>query len=642
MKTRFSILVLLPILTLLAWGSLRVREIREILEVSQWTIENNRIMQTGFALQLAIEKAETEWLEDHYSLELLDKGNHSKEPKYETTLSQIDKLSERYISTIQASRLAKSDKQGESISAVALSIQNSIKLLHQPQTSLLQFHSITNLIHDSFASIVNGAASNGIGRIFLSLTLLAKSNQDLLLICPHLIDRYLCLRGTALEKDHSVMEHLPSIQLIKSKFLILHQDSRNEINSFFSNQSWQLLNKAITDVISSEHSRTQALANQTDKTSLMLALLSIFELREKVTHVIENEISLNTTHVQTIDHEILLANIARIMIALLICAGTMLLSFLTARSLVRDILQIEAFATEIGQGNLDVTYKICRNDELGRVGKTLNGMVEELKKSKLQVQTQQVTLVTQSKFSALGEMAGGIAHEINTPLGSISINSEGISEIVRSENPNLREISGMADDITLMVRRIADIIRSLRTFSHHSDQLPHKLVPVQIIINDTISLCRERFKNHRIDLRIKQDSPDLRLYCNSIQISQVLLNLLNNAFDAVEQQSAAPNTGDLGTERWVELRVSTPNTQAPKNIEISVTDSGHGISAAVQEKMFQPFFTTKPIGRGTGIGLSVSHGIAKQHGGQLTYDPDSKNTRFVLIIPMTIPMTIGP
>ncbi|HET6283919.1 MAG TPA: ATP-binding protein, partial [Polyangia bacterium] len=111
----------------------------------------------------------------------------------------------------------------------------------------------------------------------------------------------------------------------------------------------------------------------------------------------------------------------------------------------------------------------------------------------------------------------------------------------------------------------------------------------------------------------------LFVHCRSIQISQILLNLLSNAHDAVEK-SAAP---------WVRISVDAEGAQ----VRIAVIDSGPGVSPALEPRIMEPFFTTKEVGKGTGLGLSVSKGIAESHGGRLSYDRSSAHTRFVLTLP---------
>jgi len=143
-------------------------------------------------------------------------------------------------------------------------------------------------------------------------------------------------------------------------------------------------------------------------------------------------------------------------------------------------------------------------------------------------------------------------------------------------------------------------------------------VKISDIVEETVRFCQQKFELHRVSLKVEVDK-DLCVDCRATEISQVLLNLLNNSYDAVE---------DLN-EKWVLV-------QAMRNdghIEISVTDSGNGIHKEDQEKIFNPFYTTKAIGKGTGLGLSISIGIIKSHHGELHYDELSSKTRFVIRLP---------
>jgi C4-dicarboxylate-specific signal transduction histidine kinase len=147
---------------------------------------------------------------------------------------------------------------------------------------------------------------------------------------------------------------------------------------------------------------------------------------------------------------------------------------------------------------------------------------------------------------------------------------------------------------------------------------------VRELVDDTLELCSERFRLHNIDLRVGPVSDVLDLDCNSVQISQVLLNLLSNAHDAVEGHDRA----------WVALDVKP----RAGTVELSVTDSNPGVPPEIRSKIFQPFFTTKGVGRGTGLGLAVSHGIIEEHHGRLELDLASAHTRFVVTLPLRQPV----
>jgi PAS domain S-box-containing protein len=251
------------------------------------------------------------------------------------------------------------------------------------------------------------------------------------------------------------------------------------------------------------------------------------------------------------------------------------------------------------------------------------GVIEDItdqKHAESVIEEQRLKIIANSKMSALGEMAGGVAHEINNPLAIISGRASLLKTLVESHELDADKVVVAADKIIATTHRIAKIIRGLRTFSRDSSRDPFERVHLRSIIDDTLELCANRFRNHGVDLTFKNEpGPGFAIECRGAQVSQVLLNLLNNAFDAVV---------DL-PERWVRLDVR----EAGESVEFRVTDSGHGIPIAVQERIFQPFFTTKQIGKGTGLGLSITQGILAEHGGRIYVDQRSKHTCFVAVLP---------
>ena len=231
----------------------------------------------------------------------------------------------------------------------------------------------------------------------------------------------------------------------------------------------------------------------------------------------------------------------------------------------------------------------------------------------------QVQLVQASKMASLGEMAAGIAHEINNPLLVILGKADQMRTRLAKIPADLPSLCSDLDKIETTVDRISKIVRGLRLFSRSSEKDPMRISSLSDIVSDTMELCRERFKFHEIDLKLSVGS-DFRLQCRPAQISQVLMNLLSNSLDAV----------DMHNQKWIELRAE----QARANqIRISITDSGGGIPPEVAGRMMEPFFTTKEIGRGTGLGLSISRGIIEEHSGQLFYDNTCAHTRFVIELP---------
>jgi signal transduction histidine kinase len=258
-------------------------------------------------------------------------------------------------------------------------------------------------------------------------------------------------------------------------------------------------------------------------------------------------------------------------------------------------------------------------ESLSIVGILLGRALERNKHARL-MEDQRQKMVTTSKMSALGEMAGGIAHEINNPLAIIHAYSNQILDLLDDELMDKDQIRKRASKIESTAMRIAKIISGLRAFSRDGSSDKPQLVSVEKLVNETLDFCRERFVSHGIDLLIEPMPEGLSFECRETEISQVLLNLLNNAHDAVEQL----------VEKWVRIEVKR---DLNGYIVIRVVDSGNGISPEIREKLFQPFFTTKEVGRGTGLGLSVSQGIVKGHKGELIIDGLSAHTCFVLRLP---------
>jgi signal transduction histidine kinase len=171
--------------------------------------------------------------------------------------------------------------------------------------------------------------------------------------------------------------------------------------------------------------------------------------------------------------------------------------------------------------------------------------------------------------------------------------------------------------------RTGKIIKALRFFSRTGENDPYIEVSLESIWAESIDLCQTKFNFNRIELRFEPIPDHLYLYCNATQISQVILNLLDNAFDAVEEQM----------EKWVQLTVE----ENGRTVRLTVRDSGKGIAPENRSKIMEPFFTTKEVGKGTGLGLSISKGIVESHGGRLIYDESDPHTCFIVELPLSLP-----
>lgn len=231
----------------------------------------------------------------------------------------------------------------------------------------------------------------------------------------------------------------------------------------------------------------------------------------------------------------------------------------------------------------------------------------------------QQKMIYSSKMVSLGEMAGGIAHEINNPLAIIMGKASQIKAHLDSKDFNLEKIKADLTKIEITVARISKIITGLRAFARGNEGDRKEKAQIDEIIHDTLELCKERFYNVGIDLHLELKS-QATIYCSPTQISQVLINLLSNSYDATH----------ILSEKWVKIETRS----SVDKLQILITDSGQKLSREVQNKIMQPFFTTKPVGKGTGLGLSISKGIIEDHGGTLTYNADSEHTQFIIELPI--------
>lgn len=317
----------------------------------------------------------------------------------------------------------------------------------------------------------------------------------------------------------------------------------------------------------------------------------------------------------------------------------LLFSFLYLRKyLIDPIVSISSASLDAARGEFHPISVAASGDEISVLASNFNHMIKEIRRAseelgefnrtleaKVAERTAQLAdaegkLLTAAKMSALGEMAGGVAHEINTPLGTIALVADQLQELVEEDPIDRKTVSRMTATIAQTVRRISAIIRGLRTFSRDGSEDPFETVTVRRIVDETLMLCGEKFKHRDVAISVEPIADDLAIRCRSVQISQVLLNLISNSCDAVQSRP----------ERWI--RIAAERRDA--SVRISVTDSGRGIPEPVRERLFQPFFTTKEIGTGTGLGLSVSKGIMAAHHGTVSLDIASENTRFVLEIPL--------
>lgn len=281
------------------------------------------------------------------------------------------------------------------------------------------------------------------------------------------------------------------------------------------------------------------------------------------------------------------------------------------RDALRKIFRMKKQMTEIGNGRLKrLTWS--GHDEVAKLAQNINQMLDKLEQS-------QVMINRASKFSALGEMAGSIAHEINNPLAIITGFCHKVLRLLERDPIDKKEVSQTTERILNTAHRIDHIIQSLRLVSRDGERDAKQEVPLGDILKEVVTLSESTIVHENITLRTDRFDKKQNVNVRFVQIVQVLLNLLNNSIDAISHLS----------ERWVEFRTEVDGQM----VHIYVIDSGGGIASDLTDKVMEPFFTTKEIGKGSGLGLSISKGIIESHNGTFTLIKEATNTTFKISLP---------
>lgn len=230
------------------------------------------------------------------------------------------------------------------------------------------------------------------------------------------------------------------------------------------------------------------------------------------------------------------------------------------------------------------------------------------------------SLVQNSKMAALGQMSSGVSHEINNPLAIIANCAEQIELSLENGQKNKVAVQTSLDKINKATYRIARIVKGLYNFSQGDSSETFTRVDTREIITDACELYLEKFRTSGIDLHYTLPEQPIMAFCQRAQLTQLLSNLLLNAYDACAKRP----------HPQIKVILTTDNS----DIKISVIDNGPGVPKAIENQIMQPFFTTKDIGQGTGLGLSIALGIARSNNGDLYLDRKVSPSCFTLKIPL--------
>ncbi len=290
---------------------------------------------------------------------------------------------------------------------------------------------------------------------------------------------------------------------------------------------------------------------------------------------------------------------------------------------------------------LIIGFILYRNNrQKQKTNKVLESTLTHLKSTQSQ-------LIQSEKMASLGELTAGIAHEIQNPLNFVNNFSEVSVELTKEmvdevEKGNTSEVKSIANDLVQNLEKInhhgkrADAI--VKGMLQHSRSSSGQKEPTDInaLADEYLRLAyhglRAKDKSFNATLKTDFDQSIGKINIIPQDIGRVILNLITNAFYVVnEKQNVQRSTLNVGYDPTVSISTKKSNDR----IEICVTDNGNGIPSSIKDKIFQPFFTTKPTGQGTGLGLSLSYDIVKAHGGALEVETkEGKGTTFIIQLPV--------
>jgi PAS domain S-box-containing protein len=251
--------------------------------------------------------------------------------------------------------------------------------------------------------------------------------------------------------------------------------------------------------------------------------------------------------------------------------------------------------------------------------------ITERKQHEQRARELEAQLRQQQKLEAIGTLAGGVAHEINNPLNGIM----NYAQLILDGAEKGSAAADYSREIVLETERISAIVKNLLQFSRQEKQT-HSYASIYDIVGQTVSLVKTIIRKDQIALDIQLDEglPDIK--CRSQQIQQVIMNLLTNARDAVNEKYP-----DYDENKIIRLRCSEFQSQGRRWLRLTVFDTGCGIPGDLRDRIFDPFFSTKPKENGTGLGLSISYGIVSEHHGRISFESESgKYTMFILELPV--------
>ena len=231
-------------------------------------------------------------------------------------------------------------------------------------------------------------------------------------------------------------------------------------------------------------------------------------------------------------------------------------------------------------------------------------------------------IIQASKLATLGEMATGVAHELNQPLNVIRMAAGNVLRKIHKGNADSKYLSDKLERISAQTERAASIIGHMRMFGRKALEANSPICPCGVI-QGALDMMGEQLRLLEIDIKTDKLEDCRNIIGHQIQLEQVIINLLSNAQYAIQYRDGL-------NERWIRLAVETLGSD---RVKIIVEDSGGGIPDNIIDRIFEPFYTTKEMGKGTGLGLSVSYGIIRDMGGSIVASNTDQGARFEITLP---------
>ena len=301
-----------------------------------------------------------------------------------------------------------------------------------------------------------------------------------------------------------------------------------------------------------------------------------------------------------------------ILVALVAIVPVALLAIPIARMITRPLEKMAEASRQVAQGNTQVRIPDQGVGEVGVLGQAFNKMVAELEETQTQ-------LIRKEKLASMGQLAAGVAHQLNNPLGTILLFSDILSQDMPEGDPSNEDVQMISKE----ARRAKDIVTALLNFARQQ-KVWTQPTALDTMLHELVEHARQQPAFNHVQI-VEKIAPDLpQIEADPTQLPNIFVNLMDNAADAMPEGGTLTIQADPSPDR--------------QSVVVQVKDTGCGIPQEYVKQLFSPFFTTKPVGQGTGLGLSIAYGVVKMHQGTIQVKSKvGEGTTFTITLPVRLP-----